>query len=125
MKKNNKKGFTLAELLVVVGIIAILVAIAIPTFGAATDRAYAGVLEANARSAYGEWMIDYVATNTKPTKNDTITYTTGGKTTTCTLTDVAEDGNGLKLTIHAKMDKAEDTFYFSSNSNTPSTPAGS
>ena len=32
MKKTNKKGFTLAELLVVVAIIAVLVAIAIPIF---------------------------------------------------------------------------------------------
>ena len=31
-KKNNKKGFTLAELLIVVAIIAVLVAIAIPVF---------------------------------------------------------------------------------------------
>ena len=30
MKKNNNKGFTLAELLIVVAIIAVLVAIAIP-----------------------------------------------------------------------------------------------
>ena len=32
MNKTNKKGFTLAELLIVVAIIAVLVAIAIPVF---------------------------------------------------------------------------------------------
>ena len=32
MKQTNKKGFTLAELLIVVAIIAVLVAIAIPVF---------------------------------------------------------------------------------------------
>lgn len=32
MKKNEKKGFTLAELLIVVAIIAVLVAISIPIF---------------------------------------------------------------------------------------------
>ena len=36
---RNKKAFTLAELLVVVAIIAILVAIAIPTFSSATRKA--------------------------------------------------------------------------------------
>ena len=32
MKKNNNKGFTLMEMLIVVAIIAVLVAIAIPVF---------------------------------------------------------------------------------------------
>ena len=32
MKQTNRKGFTLAELLIVVAIIAVLVAIAIPVF---------------------------------------------------------------------------------------------
>ena len=31
-KLNNKKGFTLMEMLIVVAIIAVLVAVAIPTF---------------------------------------------------------------------------------------------
>ena len=39
MKRTNKKGFTLAELLIVVAIIAVLVAIAIPVFTGATNRA--------------------------------------------------------------------------------------
>lgn len=34
MKYKNKKGFTLAELLIVVAIIAVLVAVAIPIFPA-------------------------------------------------------------------------------------------
>ena len=32
MKQTNRKGFTLAELLIVVAIVAVLVAIAIPVF---------------------------------------------------------------------------------------------
>ena len=49
-KKLNKKGFTLAELLIVVAIIAVLVAIAIPVFTGSLRRARYGVHEANARS---------------------------------------------------------------------------
>ena len=49
-KKLNKKGFTLAELLIVVAIIAILVAIAIPVFNSQLDKTRAAVDDANARS---------------------------------------------------------------------------
>lgn len=77
MKKNNKKGFTLAELLVVVAIIAVLVAIAIPTFGAATEKAARSVELANARATYGEGMVNYISGES----NETI-KTYDGKTYT-------------------------------------------
>ena len=49
-KKLNKKGFTLAELLIVVAIIAVLVAIAIPIFTGAMEKARLGVHRSNARN---------------------------------------------------------------------------
>ncbi len=52
MKKMNKKGFTLAELLIVVAIIAVLVAIAIPVFSTQLDKARAATDLANIRSGY-------------------------------------------------------------------------
>ena len=39
MKKNNNKGFTLMEMLIVVAIIAVLVAIAIPVFTNQLEKA--------------------------------------------------------------------------------------
>lgn len=56
MKKLDKKGFTLAELLIVVAIIAILVAIGIPAFSSATERSRESVDLANTRAAYAEFM---------------------------------------------------------------------
>lgn len=50
--KQNKKGFTLAELLIVVAIIAILIAIAIPIFAGALNNAKIQTDHANMRSAY-------------------------------------------------------------------------
>ena len=54
MKKSNQKGFTLAELLIVVAIIAVLVAIAIPVFGAQLEKSRDAVDLANARAKYAE-----------------------------------------------------------------------
>ena len=52
-----KKGFTLAELLIVVAIIAVLVAIAIPVFTKQLERSRESVDFANMRSAYTEVMV--------------------------------------------------------------------
>ena len=53
MKKNNK-GFTLMEMLIVVAIIAVLVAIAIPTFTSALEKSREATDAANLRAAYAE-----------------------------------------------------------------------
>ena len=51
MKQRNKKGFTLAELLIVVAIVAVLAAIAIPIFNMQLEKSRIAVDEANLRSA--------------------------------------------------------------------------
>ena len=60
MKKtlHNKKGFTLAELLIVVAIIAVLVAIAIPIFTSQLEKSREAVDAANIRAAYAEISAD-------------------------------------------------------------------
>lgn len=57
MKKLNKKGFTLAELLIVVAIIAVLVAIAIPVFTARLEQSRETTDLANLRSAYAAGQV--------------------------------------------------------------------
>ena len=57
-KMKNKKGFTLMEMLIVVAIIAILVAIAIPTFASSLNKARVATDEANIRSGYASVMTD-------------------------------------------------------------------
>lgn len=52
--REDKEGFTLAELLVVVAIIAVLVAIAIPVFNASLTKSQYETDIANARSYYAE-----------------------------------------------------------------------
>ncbi|MBR3554958.1 MAG: type II secretion system protein [Oscillospiraceae bacterium] len=60
MKKMNKKGFTLAELLIVVAIIAVLVAIAIPVFAAQLEKSREATDVANVRSAYASLVSEYL-----------------------------------------------------------------
>lgn len=58
MKKKNNKGFTLAELLIVVAIIAVLTAIAIPVFTTQLEKSRESTDLANLRSAYAQVMTD-------------------------------------------------------------------
>ena len=67
-KFTNKKGFTLMEMLIVVAIIAILVAIAIPTFSSALSKAKAATDAANIRAGYANLQIQLlVGEAEKPT----------------------------------------------------------
>ncbi len=54
--KKNNNGFTLAELLVVVAIIAVLVAVSIPVFSTQLEKSREATDIANLRSAYAEAM---------------------------------------------------------------------
>ena len=59
-KLKNKKGFTLAELLIVVAIIAVLVAISIPIFNSQLEKSRDAVSVANMRAAYAEAQTAYL-----------------------------------------------------------------
>ena len=72
MKKMNKKGFTLAELLIVVAIIAVLVAIAIPVFSSQLEKSRQAADAANIRAAYAE-----AVTKSLDTSDTTVSVTTG------------------------------------------------
>ena len=60
MNNRKNKGFTLAELLIVVAIIAVLVAVAIPVFTAQLKKAQQAADLANARSIYAELSADFL-----------------------------------------------------------------
>ena len=61
INRENKKGFTLAELLIVVAIIGVLVAISIPIFTSQLERSREATDLSNIRAAYAEATSDYLA----------------------------------------------------------------
>ena len=77
MKKNNKKGFTLAELLIVVAIIAVLVAVAIPVFTTQLEKSRESVDLSNVRAAYAEVMTEALTGDTTPDSSTGVTYADG------------------------------------------------
>lgn len=61
--RTSKKGFTLAELLIVVAIIGVLVGISIPIFSAQLKKSRIATNQANARAAYAAAKAAYLDTD--------------------------------------------------------------
>lgn len=81
-KLQSKKGFTLMEMLIVVAIIAVLVAIAIPVFNGALTKSKEAADVANVRATYAEWQTSMLTENTAaPTSNDAFLAGPDGKGT--------------------------------------------
>lgn len=87
--EKKYKGFTLAELLIVVAIIAVLVAISIPIFTSQIHKSEVSTDWANVRAYYAELQYDYIANEricdecliTNATGSDTYTLLNGEKQT--------------------------------------------
>lgn len=75
---NTKKGFTLAELLVVVAIIGVLVAVSIPIFTSQLSKARYATNQANLRAAKGAMITEMLGIgNTATTSSGTYDTKTG------------------------------------------------
>lgn len=105
MRRNNKKGFTLVELIVVIAILAILALILVPAITSYVGKATEAKNEANAKALYNKALLlateegategtiktglagdlgkgDSVEVNMVSGVVQSITYTTGGKSIT-------------------------------------------
>ena len=88
-KMKNSKGFTLMEMLIVVAIIAILVAIMIPSVTSALEKSRESADAANIRAAYAEVMTAALTgetTNLTTAGGYSITYTNGVYTAVIPMT---------------------------------------
>ncbi len=87
IRKNDEKGFTLVELMIVIAIIGILAAIAVPNFVSYRNRAYCSAMQSDAQTISSA-IADYFANpaHTTVTKND--------------LTVNLSNGNDFELTTN-------------------------
>ena len=69
MKKMNKKGFTIVELVIVIAVIAILSAVLIPTFSGVVGEANKTAAVADAKAVYQQYVADATLKGEEAKKN--------------------------------------------------------
>lgn len=121
MKKVNKneKGFTLVELLIVVAIIGILAAIAIPQFNNYKKKSYCSALVSDAKNAYTAAQV--FLQNPSNTSIDGVDDLRAGgyqstSGVTLTVTTTMNMNQGLFTLTHSKL-SASDTVTVDFNGN--------
>lgn len=92
-EKRKREGFTLAELLIVVAIIAVLVAISIPVFTGQLEKARLAVDHSAIQDAYA---LIQVANNTETVEIDGVSYTYSQLHSMCT-------GNTLPFVVNKDL----------------------
>ncbi|WP_294408050.1 type II secretion system protein [uncultured Ruminococcus sp.] len=96
MKKSNKKGFTLVELVVVIAIIGVLAAILVPSMMGYVKKSRLKTANGNAKTAYNA-VAEYAAD--QETKGTPVTWTSGSGNTY----DCKTDASGVQHVLYSAL----------------------
>ena len=80
MKRNNKKGFTIVELVIVIAVIAILAGVLIPTFAGIVEKANKNAALQEARAIMTNYVASIDYTKGAPATEYYISVGSGSKT---------------------------------------------
>ena len=116
-KTARRQGFTLIELMIVIAIIGVLAAIAVPNFKAARERANTRACYANQKTVVGAMEMYNLDKNTKKTSLDPAFFTAlksggylqsvpqdpGQGVGTSANYVATESNNGIKCSVHSSI----------------------
>ena len=108
MKKMNKKGFTIVELVIVIAVIAILAGVLIPTFSGIVEKAQISAEQQKVTNAYKEAYAEEIYANKGVLKTDDVTEAVNGFT--FTFTEVDANGNVKQVSVNGGADGYNYTY---------------
>jgi type IV pilus assembly protein PilA len=109
--RKGEKGFTLIELMIVIAIIGILAAIAIPQFTAYRQRGFNAAMQSDLRNAATAQEAFYTDSNTYTT--DTTLLAPRGFTPSANVTVTVSNATTTSYVMHATHASGLSTWYLS------------
>ena len=117
---RDNKGFTLIELLIVVVIIGILAAIAIPKFSATREKAYFAAMKSDLKNLASQQEIYYSDAYSYTTVTSDLAFTNSDGVT---VTSAATSSGWAATATHAALGTGEGCNIYYGTATAPSSPA--